>query len=158
MVVGKIGGVFRDVVVLAMRLYFGVALVQSGMGKVQDPVSTANFFGQVGIPQPELAVYACIFGEVVGGACLAAGFFSRVFGMVVFINMTVAVLTAHADSVSALLAGDPSKFLAERAFLPWLTAVLVWGGGAGVWSLDFMMGGGGGGGSKPRQADKKKTN
>lgn len=129
----------QSILLLILRLAFGVALLQTGWGKLHNLEQTAGFFESLGIPFP--AANAMFVGtvELVGGAFLALGLLSRLTAVPVGITMVVAYLTADMESVRALFSADYIQFF-EAA--PWpflLVCLLVIVFGPGKLSLDALL-------------------
>jgi putative oxidoreductase len=93
----------EDLGKLVLRLTVGVLLLFHGIHKVLD--------GIAGIKQivtahglPEVLAYGVYLGEVVGPILVILGLFSRIGGLLIAVNMIVAVLLA---GMGSLLALDP---------------------------------------------------
>lgn len=122
---------------LALRLYFGITLAFAGLGKLNNLERTVGFFEKLAIPAPYWNAIAAGSIELICGALLALGLFSRIAAIPVIIVMCVAYCTAHPEELGLLFA-EPSKFLAAPPFLYLLTALLVLLFGPGRISLDFL--------------------
>ncbi len=48
----RLSAPLQNVLLLAFRLYWGVQLAQTGLGKLRNLPRTAEFFGSLGIPFP----------------------------------------------------------------------------------------------------------
>src|SRR5277367_6243110 len=83
---------------LAIRLYWGWQLMQTGWGKLQDIQKVVDFFTSLNIPMPEFNAYMVSYLELAGGALLFAGLASRLISIPIFINMTVAYITADSEA------------------------------------------------------------
>jgi putative oxidoreductase len=83
-----------------VRFVAGGMLAMHGWHKLQDgPAKFAEGLAKMGAPMPEAAAWLSTFGELVGGGLLAIGLFTRPAGLVVAINMTVALLLAHEEDL-----------------------------------------------------------
>jgi putative oxidoreductase len=116
------------------RLTVGWIFLWSGWGKLHDLDSVIAFFGELGIPHPELQAPFASGTELVCGALLLAGLFTRLATVPLIITMTVAIATAQRENVRAL--GDLFG-LVEFLYI----ALLVWLGvaGPGPLSLDAFL-------------------
>jgi putative oxidoreductase len=106
----------------------------SGWGKLHDLDGVIQFFGELGIPYPELQAPFASGTELVCGALLLAGLFTRVASVPLIVIMIVAILTAQRENVASL--GDLFG-LVELTYI----ALLVWLGvaGPGPLSLDALL-------------------
>ncbi len=64
-------------------------LFEMGVGNVE------GWFGSLGIPAPALAALVVSLVELVGGAALIVGAFTRLFGILLAVDMLVALLVFH---------------------------------------------------------------
>jgi putative oxidoreductase len=115
---------------LALRAYFGYRFFKAGRGKLENLATTAEQFGEWGIPLPELNAVLAGTTECVGGLCLLAGLASRVVTIPLAFTMLVAYFTVHADE--PFVAAAPFPFL--------MTTLVVLLFGPGVLSLDALIG------------------
>jgi putative oxidoreductase len=76
---------------LAIRLYWGLQLAQTGWGKLHNIDQVTGFFASLNLPQPHLTAIFVALVEFVGGILFALGLGSRMISFVLFINMTVAL-------------------------------------------------------------------
>ncbi len=82
---------------LVLRLALGPIFIAHGLPKLQNPGRTAGFFGQLGIPFPEVMVWVVIAIEVVGGALLILGLGTRVVALLMAVEMVFTTLMVRAD-------------------------------------------------------------
>jgi putative oxidoreductase len=119
---------------LVARVTLGVLFVSTGWGKVHDLDKVASFFGDLGIPAPQLNAVMVSFVELVGGALLLVGLASRLAALPLIASMAVAIVTAQRDQVSGL----PDLFgLVEWTYLVLLLWVAL--SGPGKLSLDELL-------------------
>lgn len=102
---------------LFIRVTFGYQIYESGRGKFfhQGMTKVAGFFESLGIPLPELNAYLASGVELVGGALLVVGLFSRFVSVPLIFTMIVAFFTAHigdVDNIGAFFRQAPIPFLA----------------------------------------------
>ncbi|HEY1334296.1 MAG TPA: DoxX family protein [Myxococcaceae bacterium] len=119
---------------LALRLSLGAVFLGTGWGKLHNLPQFTGFLTELGIPfaAAQAPVLASI--ELVGGALILLGLFTRIAALPLMGIMIVAVLTAkraEIDGVRTLLAFDEVTYLA--GFL-WLFVA-----GAGKASLDALL-------------------
>jgi putative oxidoreductase len=116
------------------RLTVGWIFLWSGWGKLHSLDKIVEFFGQLGIPHPELQAPFASGTELVCGTLLLLGLFTRLASVPLIITMVVAILTAQRENVASL--GDLFG-LVEFCYI----ALLVWLGvaGAGPLSLDHLL-------------------
>jgi len=115
---------------LLLRLYWGWQLAQSGWGKLHHLSNVGEYFATLGLPMPaQMAVFiACV--EFFGGIFLALGLASRITGLVLTVNLTMAYVIGDREALFSIFS-DPDKFAAAApfAFLVVSLIVLIFGGG-----------------------------
>jgi putative oxidoreductase len=124
---------------LAIRLYWGWQFFQTGSGKLANVERTTAFFASLGMPAPQLNVYAAGLTEAIGGLLLLAGLGSRVVPFALIGTMLVAYGTAHRDAVGHIFS-NPDDFVTAAPFLFLYASVLVVVFGAGTFSADHAIG------------------
>ncbi len=80
-----------------VRVVVGVMFLMHVSGKFNAGAATvaANVFAKNGIEPALMWVYVVMFLEVVGGACLIVGLFTRFFAAALAIEMLIALLFVH---------------------------------------------------------------
>ena len=80
-----------------LRVVVGIVFVAHGFDKffVSGVGGTAGFFGQIGIPLPGLSAFLVSFFELVGGAALVLGFYTRLAAIPLAVISLVAMFTVH---------------------------------------------------------------
>lgn len=118
---------------LILRLAVGVLLLLHGISKMQNGVDwLTGMLGSIGLPS--FLRFGVYVGEVIAPILLIVGLFSRPAGLVVAINMIVAVLLARRSDIFAIEdMGGGSAIEIELLFL--LGGVAVWCLGAGKYSV-----------------------
>ena len=119
---------------LLARVTLGVVFAQSGWGKLHNLQKVAEFFTELGIPQPELQARFVSGTEFVCGWLLLLGLFARIASVPLVVTMVVATITAKADELKHY--GDLFGFT-EWTYL--VLAVYVIVHGAGPHSLDALL-------------------
>lgn len=128
----------RSPILLALRVYFGWQLVQTGYGKFVHMENVVEFFASLGIPLPAANAHLVATVELVGGILLIAGLASRLAALPIAIAMTVAFLTADRDSLVAAIS-SPETFTSSGPFPFLLVALLVLAFGPGLVSIDALI-------------------
>jgi putative oxidoreductase len=116
------------------RWTVGWIFVLSGWGKLHNLDQVIGYFGELGIPHPELQAPFASGTELVCGTLILIGLFTRVASVPLIITMIVAIVTAKKDDVSSV--GDLFGLI-EWCYI----ALLVWLGvsGPGPLSLDALL-------------------
>jgi len=123
---------------LLVRLYWGWQLAQSGWGKLHNLPNVTEFFGSLGLPMPaQMALFiACV--ELFGGIFLALGLFSRITGLVLTVNMTMAYVIGDREALLSFFS-NPDKFIAAAPFAFLIASLIVLIFGAGRISMDTAL-------------------
>src|SRR5258705_6334752 len=84
---------------LLVRLYWGWQLAQSGWGKLHNLSNVGEYFATLGLPMPaQMAVFiACL--EFFGGISLALDLASRVTGLILTVNLTMAYVIGDREAL-----------------------------------------------------------
>jgi putative oxidoreductase len=123
---------------LFVRLYWGWQLAQSGWGKLHHLSNVAEYFASLGLPMPApmAAFIACV--EFFGGIFLALGLVSRITGLVLTVNMTMAYVIGDREALLSFFS-DPDKFIAAAPFAFLIVSLIVLIFGAGKISVDTAI-------------------
>jgi putative oxidoreductase len=124
---------------LLIRLYWGWQLVQSGWGKLHHLSNVGEYFATLGLPMPaQMAVFiACV--EFFGGIFLALGLASRITGLVLTVNLTMAYVIGDREALFSFFS-DPDKFTTAAPFAFLVVSLIVLIFGAGRISADTVIG------------------
>jgi len=123
---------------LAVRLYWGWQMAQTGWGKLTDLSKVTAFFTQLGIPAPGLnAVFIAVL-EFAGGILLAAGLASRLVALLLACDMVVAYLAADREALFSIFS-DPDKFYAAAPYTFLFASLIVLIFGPGRISIDRLL-------------------
>jgi len=95
---------------LAVRLYWGWQLIQSGWGKLHNLPKVTEFFTSLGLPMPGLMAVFISCVEFFGGIFLAVGLLSRLTALVLTVNMIMAYVMGDREALLSFLS-DPDKLL-----------------------------------------------
>ena len=123
---------------LAIRLYWGWQLMQSGWGKLHNITGVTEFFTSLGLPAPHFTAIAISNLELFGGALLALGLGSRIIGLVLSVNMAMAYSTADREAFMSVFS-DPGKFYNADPFTFLMASLMVFIFGAGLFSVDYLI-------------------
>ena len=129
----------RDVALLLGRLSVGLLFMSTGWGKVHHLDQVTRFFESLGVPMPGANAVLVGYTELLGGAALVVGLFTRVAAFPLAITMVVALLTAKRGDVHGLfdlVAQDELTYLVVLVMLVIL--------GPGRVALDHLLAGNGG--------------
>jgi len=123
---------------LALRLYWGWQLAQSGWGKLHHLSGVAEYFGTLGLPMAAQMALLIALVEFFGGILLALGLLSRITALVLTINLTMAYVLGDRDALLSFFS-DPDKFVAAAPFAFLIVSLIVLIFGAGKVSLDTAL-------------------
>jgi putative oxidoreductase len=125
---------------LVLRLAAGLGLAVHGYQKVISGTDFsewpwqfeamngfAGWLDSLGVPLPHLAAWIAKLSELVGGVCVALGFFTRPAAFFAAVTMAIAILVAHL--------GDPfGDWELAALYFAAMTAIMF--SGPGEYSLD----------------------
>lgn len=128
----------RSPFLLAVRLYWGWQLVQSGWGKLHNLPKVTEFFTSLNLPMPaQMAVFiSCV--EFFGGIFLAIGLLSRLTALVLTVNMIMAYITADREALRSIFS-DPDKFSAAAPYVFLIASLIILIFGPGKFCLDTPL-------------------
>lgn len=123
---------------LAVRLYWGWQLVQSGWGKLHNLPRVTDFFASLGLPLPAQTAFAISCLEFFGGICLAVGLLSRLTSLALTVNLIVAYITADREALFSIFS-DPDKFYAATPYTFLVASLIILLFGPGKISVDTLL-------------------
>ena len=128
----------RSLFLLAVRLYWGWQLIESGWGKLHNLPKVTEFFTSLNLPMPaQMAVFiSCV--EFLGGMFLAVGLFSRLTALVLMVNMIMAYVTADTEALRSIFS-DPDKFYAAAPYVFLMASLIILIFGPGSFCLDALL-------------------
>jgi putative oxidoreductase len=127
----------QSVMLLVVRLYWGLQFAQTGWGKLHNLAKITAFFASLNIPFPGLSAPLVSALEFVGGILLMLGLFSRPIAFLLACNMFVAYWTADREALSAIFS-DPGKFYAADPYTFLFASLMVLIFGAGFFAIDIL--------------------
>lgn len=114
---------------IPLRIAVGIIFAAHGWQKFSGGLDgVAQFFGNVGIPLPEVFAFIVAFVELVGGIGLILGFFTRYWALLLSIVMIVAIFTVKLPGGLLGAQGRPGYEL-DLALLVGCLALLLLGPG-----------------------------
>lgn len=132
------GNTLQPFFLLAIRLFWGWQFFKSGLDKLGDIDSIADYFATLGIPFPGINAYLAAGTEMIGGALLFIGLGTRLAALPLIFTMGVALLTAHREATLMLL-DDPIKFIAQGPFTFMMACLTLLIFGPGPISVDGVI-------------------
>ena len=103
---------------LVIRLYWGLGFFQTGKGKLLNLEKTTAFFTELNLPLPKLNALMAGSAECGGGLLLMAGLGSRRVSVPLMATMGVADATAHRGEAGKMVSeADPFTEAAPFLFL-----------------------------------------
>ena len=119
---------------LLMRLFIGYLFLETGWGKIHNLDAMAERFEGWGIPLPAFNAALSGYTELIGGALVLAGLFTRLASIPLVINMLVALLVVRMKKVSGL-----DEFVELDEPLYGLSFLWLFFSGPGKASLDHLL-------------------
>jgi putative oxidoreductase len=128
----------RSPFLLAVRLYWGWQLIESGWGKLHNLEKVTEFFTSLNLPMPaQMAVLiSCL--ELFGGIFLAIGLLSRLTALALTVNMIMAYVTADREALQSIFS-DPDKFYAAAPYTFLIASLIILIFGPGKICLDALL-------------------
>lgn len=123
---------------LAVRLYWGWQLVESGWGKLHNLDKVTEYFTSLGLPVPAqtAVIISCV--ELFGGIFLALGLLSRLTALVLTVNLIAAYVIGDREALFSIFS-DPDKFYAAAPYVFLIASLIVLIFGPGKVSLDTLL-------------------
>jgi putative oxidoreductase len=134
------GKCLQTPLLLIIRLYWGYEFAATGFGKLAALDQITVYFQSLGIPFPYFNALLTGCVELVCGALLVLGLFTRVAAIPLIVVTTVAYLTAESVPLMTLIhQRDPSAFFAATPFLFLYASVILFCFGPGKASCDYFI-------------------
>jgi putative oxidoreductase len=134
----RAGDNLQSLFLLAVRLYWGWQITQTGWGKLGHLGKVTYFFTQLGIPAPGVTAVFIAVLEFVGGILIAAGFASRLIALLLAGDMVVAFLAADREALVSIFS-DPDKLYAATPYTFLFAFLIVFVFGPGKLSVDALL-------------------
>lgn len=132
------GNLFQDVLLLALRVYWGYGFYMAGVSKFSKVASLASYFSSINIPFPEFSVYLVAIIETVCGIMLVAGLASRLATVPLIFTMLGALFFAHTGGTMQIFS-DQAVFLAQPPVTYLLVSLVIFAFGPGSISADYAI-------------------
>ncbi|HEX5500339.1 MAG TPA: DoxX family protein [Thermomicrobiales bacterium] len=122
-----------------LRVVVGVTFFLHGWQKLFDNGigGTGQFFTMLGVPAPGIAAFLITFIELLGGAALIVGLFTRVAGVLLTLDMLGAILFFHHNN--GFFAGNQPPGV-ELVLVLGAAALCLALNGPGLLALDGVLG------------------
>jgi putative oxidoreductase len=134
----QVASYFQSPFLLFVRLYWGFQIAQNGWGKLHNLANVTTFFASLGLPAPgATATFVATF-EFVGGILLFIGLGSRLIGLMLAVDMTMAYITADRDALLSFF-HDPGKFYVADPYTFLFAGLLILIFGPGLVALDTLV-------------------
>lgn len=123
---------------LAVRLYWGWQLVQSGWGKLHHLQNVTEYFTTLNLPMPAQMAVAISCVELFGGIFLALGLLSRLTALVLTVNLISAYIIGDREALLSIFS-DPDKFYAAAPYTFLIASLIILVFGPGKICLDTLL-------------------
>jgi putative oxidoreductase len=127
-------GIRASIGLLALRVVVGAALMFHGWPKIQNPMQWMG----ADAPVPGFLQACAAVAEFVGGGALIFGLLTRLFALMLVINMAVAAGMVHISKGDPFV-GKPGEPSWELAAVYFACALLILLAGPGTLSLDALL-------------------
>jgi putative oxidoreductase len=109
----------RDSITTVVRVVTGALFVTFSLGKFFDHAKESADFDHYGIPAPEVATYLVGTLELVCGALLVLGLFTRPAALLLALNLVGAIATAGRVDGGTFHLGVGPAMLVAMVYLVW---------------------------------------
>lgn len=128
----------QPVLLLALRVYFGYQLAQTGWTHLHNLDKVTEYFTSLNIPMPHANAVISGATEFVAGVLWIFGLGTRLISIPTFFNFCVAYWMASRDELMNFWS-KPDGFIKDDAFVFWLTSLILIAIGPGLFSLDAII-------------------
>jgi putative oxidoreductase len=136
----KCGNWAQIALLLFFRLNWGWKFFLTGKGKLLHHANIVAFFASLNLPAPDLTAWLVGGVECIGGLLLLFGLATRLTGLVLAINMSVAFLSVEDDRSKVFnFFNDQDAFLQADPFFFLLAALFAFCFGGGPFSVDAWI-------------------
>lgn len=129
----EFGQAYAELGFAFLRVVVGTIFMVHAVPKLRDPESTKDFFHSVGLPETIYTVYLAIGIEVIAGAMLALGLYTRIAALFLTVFMMVASYVAVYEIEKEFEGGYEVDLLLLAASL------MFYLNGAGKYALDALL-------------------
>jgi putative oxidoreductase len=130
----------ENLLLLAIRLYWGYQFMQDGWGKLTHLDKVTDFFTSLNLPAPHMTALAVALIELCGGFLFTFGIASRLTSLVLFVNMTMAYLSVPDDRANFFhIFSKPEDFYGASPYTYWFAALLILILGPGLFAVDTLL-------------------
>ncbi len=119
---------------LLARLTIGLVFVGTGWGKLHNLDGVTEFFTNLHLPAPAFQAKLVASTELIGGALIVLGLFTRLTALPLAFTMVIAIVTAKRAEVDGLLSLLGLEEFTYLIIFLWLALA-----GAGVFSIDRLI-------------------
>lgn len=121
----------NDLGKLILRLTLGGLILFHGVSKLMDIGGTVGWMGSMLAAHhlPSFLAYGVFVGEVIAPIMIIIGYFSRIGGLIVAINMVVAILLVHSAQFFTLGQSGGWSLELQGFYLLTGVALIFFGGG-----------------------------
>jgi putative oxidoreductase len=128
----------QSILLLIIRVYWGVQLAQSGWGKLHHLDKVTDYFQSINVPMPGPTAHMVALLELVTGIFWILGLFSRPISAIMTINLFAAYWFGDHEAFLSFFS-DPDKFTGAAPFQFLLVSLIVLLFGPGFISLDAVL-------------------
>lgn len=134
-----LGHFLQPFVLLAMRLFWGYLFVTVGLQKLTNPAQMVQLLEAHHMPSPTFLAYLVGVVETLGGVCLIVGLASRFAALLLIIVTVEAFFLVNAPAIFQQIKSDPEAIVKAAPFNFFLTSLIVFAFGPGLFSLDALF-------------------
>ena len=123
---------------LAVRLYWGWQLEQTGWGHLTHLPKVTGYFTTLGVPMPAQTALFTSCLEFFGAIFLTIGLLSRLTALALTINMFMAYVIGDREALLSIFS-DPDKFYAAAPYTFLIASLIILCFGPGKIALDTLL-------------------
>jgi putative oxidoreductase len=132
------GALVAPIFLLALRLWLGYQLAETGWGHLTHLDKVTSFFESLNIPMPHANAVISGVTELAAGVLWMLGLGTRLISWPTFFNFCVAYWMASREAVTNILS-KPDDFIKDDAFPFLLLSLILISFGPGLLSLDALL-------------------
>ena len=123
---------------LAVRLYWGWQLEQTGWGHLTHLPKVTEYFTSLNLPMPAQMAFFISCVEFFGSIFLVLGLLSRLTALVLTVNMIMAYVIGDSEALHSVFS-DPDKFYAAAPYTFLIASLIILIFGPGKISVDALL-------------------